>query len=85
MYSTNLYINLQEPINLELEKLTCFLMIKVIGTIEINRSINDLKILQRPYIDEKAKKKLLKTCPLPLPEFWKNTEIYNSLGDGMFI
>ena len=43
MYSTDLYIEFTEPINLELEKINLLLNDKVIGTIEINRNINDLQ------------------------------------------
>ena len=88
MYSTNLYIEFTEPINLELEKINLLLNDKVIGTIEINRSINDLKDFAEPYIDEKSEEKIIrKTYPLQkefLRILGRNAEIYNSLGDGMF-
>mgnify|MGYP000879684250 FL=1 len=88
MYSTNLYIEFTEPINLELEKINLLLNDKVIGTIEINRNINDLKDFAEPYIDEKSKEKIIrKTYPLQkefLRILGRNAEIYNSLGDGMF-
>ena len=62
--------------------------LKVIGTIEINRSINDLKDFAEPYIDEKSEEKIIrKTYPLQkefLRILGRNAEIYNSLGDGMF-
>ena len=88
MYSTNLYIEFTEPINLELEKINLLLNDKVIGTIEINRSINDLKDFAEPYIDEKSEEKIIrKIYPLQkefLRILGRNAEIYNSLGDGMF-
>ena len=65
MYSTDLYIEFIEPINLELEKINLLLNDKVIGTIEINRNINDLKDFAEPYIDEKSEEKIIrKTYPL---------------------
>ena len=88
MYSTDLYIEYTEPINLELEKINLLLNDKVIGTIEINRNINDLKDFAEPYIDEKSEEKIIrKTYPLQkefLRILGRNAEIYNSLGDGMF-
>ena len=88
MYSTNLYIEFTEPINLELEKINLLLNDKVIGTIEINRNINDLKDFAEPYIDEKSEEKIIrKAYPLQkefLRILGRNAEIYNSLGDGMF-
>ena len=88
MYSTNLYIEFTEPINLELEKINLLLNDKVIGTIEINRNINDLKDFAEPYIDEKSKEKIIRKTYSLQKEFLRilgrNAEIYNSLGDGMF-
>ena len=60
MYSTDLYIEFTEPINLELEKINLLLNDKVIGTIEINRNINDLKDFAEPYIDEKSEEKIIR-------------------------
>jgi len=88
MYSTDLYIKFTEPINLELEKINLLLNDKVIGTIEINRNINDLKDFAEPYIDEKSKEKIIRKTYSLQKEFLRilgrNAEIYNSLGDGMF-
>ena len=88
MYSTNLYIEFTEPINLELEKINLLLNDKVIGTIEINRSINDLKDFAEPYIDEKSEEKIIrKIYPLQkefLRILGKNAEVYDSLEDGRF-
>ena len=88
MYSTNLYIEFTEPINLELEKINLLLNDKVIGTIEINRNINDLKDFAEPYIDEKSEEKIIRKTYSLQKEFLRilgrNAEIYNSLGDGMF-
>ncbi|MCL4581992.1 hypothetical protein YWH7199_11885, partial [Fusobacterium nucleatum YWH7199] len=80
MYSTDLYIEFTEPINLELEKINLLLNDKVIGTIEINRNINDLKDFAEPYIDEKSEEKIIrKTYPLQkefLRILGRNAEIY---------
>ena len=88
MYSTNLYIEFTEPINLELEKINLLLNDKVIGTIEINRSINDLKDFAEPYIDEENKEKIIrKTYPLQkefLRILGRNAKVYDSLEDGRF-
>ena len=65
MYSTNLYIEYTEPINLELEKINFRVNDEVIGTAEINRNINDLENFAEPYIDEKTKEKSIrKKCVL---------------------
>ena len=88
MYSTDLYIEYTEPINLELEKINLLLNDKVIGTIEINRNINDLKDFAEPYIDEETKDKIIrKIYPLQkefLRILGKNAEVYDSLEDGRF-
>ena len=60
MYSTNLYIEYTEPINLELEKVNFRFNDEVIGTAEINKNINDLEDFAEPYIDEKTKEKIYK-------------------------
>ena len=65
MYSTNLYIEYTEPINLELEKINFHVNDEVIGTAEINRNINDLENFAEPYINEKTKEKSIrKKCVL---------------------
>ena len=65
MYSTDLYIEYTEPINLELEKINFRVNDEVIGTAEINRNINDLENFAEPYINEKTKEKSIrKKCVL---------------------
>ena len=60
MYSTNLYIEYTEPINLELEKINFRVNDEVIGTAEINKNINELEDFAEPYIDEKTKEKSIR-------------------------
>ena len=60
MYSTDLYIEYTEPINLELEKINFRFNDEVIGTAEINRNINDLENFAEPYINEKTKEKSIR-------------------------
>ena len=65
LYSTDLYIEYTEPINLELEKINFRVNDEVIGTAEINRNINDLENFAEPYINEKTKEKSIrKKCVL---------------------
>lgn len=65
MYSTDLYIEYTEPINLELEKVNFRINDEVIGTAEINKNINDLEDFAEPYINEKTKEKSIrKKCVL---------------------
>ena len=65
MYSTDLYIEYTEPINLELEKINFRFNDEVIGTAEINKNLNDLEDFAEPYIDEKTKEKSIrKKCVL---------------------
>ena len=88
MYSTNLYIEYTEPINLELEKVNFRFNDEVIGTAEINKNINDLEDFAEPYIDEKTKEKIIrKIYPLQkefLRILGRNAEVYDSLEDGRF-
>ena len=88
MYSTDLYIEYTEPINLELEKINFRFNGEIIGTVEINRNINDLKDFAEPYIDEETKDKIIrKIYPLQkefLRILGKNAEVYDSLEDGRF-
>ena len=88
MYSTDLYIEYTEPINLELEKINFRFNDEIIGTVEINRNINDLKDFAEPYIDEKTKEKIIrKIYPLQkefLRILGRNAEVYDSLEDGRF-
>ena len=60
MYSTDLYIEYTEPINLELEKINFRVNDEVIGTAEINRNINELEDFAEPYINEKTKEKSIR-------------------------
>ena len=65
MYSTDLYIEYTEPINLKLEKVNFRINDEVIGTAEINKNLNDLEDFEEPYIDEKTKEKSIrKKCVL---------------------
>ena len=65
MYSTDLYIEYTEPINLELEKINFRINDELIGTAEINKNINELEDFAEPYIDEKTKEKSIrKKCVL---------------------
>ena len=65
MYSTDLYIEYTEPINLELEKINFRINDEVIGTAEINKNLNELEDFAEPYIDEKTKEKSIrKKCVL---------------------
>ena len=60
MYSTDLYIEYTEPINLELEKINFRVNDEVIGTAEVNKNINDLENFAEPYINEKTKEKSIR-------------------------
>ena len=88
LYSTDLYIEYTEPINLELEKINFRFNDEVIGTAEINKNINELEDFAEPYIDEKTKEKSIrKKCVLQkefLRILGKNAEVYDSLEDGRF-
>ena len=88
MYSTDLYIEYTEPINLELEKINFRFNDEVIGTAEINKNLNDLKDFAEPYIDEKSEEKIIrKTYPLQkefLRILGRNAKVYDSLEDGRF-
>ena len=88
MYSTDLYIEYTEPINLELEKINFRFNDEVIGTAEINKNLNDLEDFAEPYINEKTKEKSIrKKCVLQkefLRILGRNAEVYDSLEDGRF-
>ena len=60
MYSTDLYIEYTEPINLELEKINFRFNDEVIGTAEINKNLSELEDFAEPYIDEKTKEKFIR-------------------------
>ena len=88
MYSTDLYIEYTEPINLELKKINFRFNDEVIGTAEINKNLNELEDFAEPYIDEKTKEKSIrKKCVLQkefLRILGRNAEVYDSLEDGRF-
>ena len=88
MYSTDLYIEYTEPINLELEKINFRFNDEVIGTAEINKNLNELEDFAEPYIDEETKEKIIrKIYPLQkefLRILGRNAEVYDSLEDGRF-
>ena len=88
MYSTNLYIEYTEPINLELEKVNFRFNDEVIGTAEINKNLNELEDFAKPYIDEKTQEKSIrKKCVLQkefLRILGRNAKVYDSLEDGRF-
>ena len=88
MYSTNLYIEYTEPINLELEKINFRFNDEVIGTAEINKNINDLEDFGETYIAENGEKvSIRKSYPLQkefLRILGRNAEVYDSLEDGRF-
>ena len=89
MYSTDLLIEFYERIdNLELEKINFRFNDEVIGTVEINKNINDLEDFGETYIAENVEKvSIRKIYPLQkefLRILGKNAEIYDSLEDGRF-
>jgi len=71
MYSTDLYIEYTEPINLKLEKINFCINDEVIGTAEINKNLNDLEDFAEPYIDEKTKEKSIRKKCVLQKEFLK--------------
>ena len=87
-YNADLSVEYTEPINLELEKINFRFNGEIIGTVEINRNINDLKDFAEPYIDEETKEKIIrKIYPLQkefLRILGRNAEVYDSLEDGRF-
>ena len=88
IYSTDLYIEYTEPINLELKKINFRFNDEVIGTAEINKNLSELEDFAEPYIDEKTKEKIIrKIYPLQkefLRILGRNAEVYDSLEDGRF-
>ena len=88
MYSTDLYIEYTEPINLELEKINFRFNDEVIGTAEINKNLNELEDFAKPYIDEKTQEKSIRKKCVLQKEFLKilgrNAKVYDSLEDGRF-
>ncbi|WP_315322775.1 hypothetical protein [Fusobacterium pseudoperiodonticum] len=88
MYSTDLYIEYTEPINLKLEKVNFRINDEVIGTAEINKNLNELEDFAEPYIDEKTKEKSIRKKYILQKEFLRilgrNAKVYDSLEDGRF-
>ena len=89
MYSTDLLIEFyRKRDNLELEKINFRFNDEVIGTIEINRNINDLENFGQTYTANNGKKVVIrKSYPLQkefLRILGKNAEVYDSLEDGRF-
>ena len=88
LYSTDLYIEYTEPINLKLEKINFRFNDEVIGTAEINKNLNELEDFAKPYIDEKTQEKSIrKKCVLQkefLRILGRNAKVYDSLEDGRF-
>ena len=88
MYSTDLYIEYTEPINLKLEKINFRINDEVIGTAEINKNLNELEDFAEPYIDEKTKEKSIRKKYVLQKEFLRilgrNAKVYDSLEDGRF-
>ena len=89
MYSTDLLIEFyKKRDNLELEKINFRFNDEVIGTVEINRNINDLENFGQTYTANNGKKVVIrKSYPLQkefLRILGKNGEVYDSLEDGRF-
>ena len=89
MYSTDLLIEFyKKREGLELEKIDLLFNNKIIGTIEINKNINDLEDFGETYIAENEEKVTIrKIYPLQkefLRILGKNAKVYDSLEDGRF-
>ena len=89
MYSTDLLIEFyKKRDNLELEKINFRINDEVIGTVEINKDINDLENFGQTYTANNGKKVVIrKSYPLQkefLRILGKNGEVYDSLEDGRF-
>ena len=87
-YNADLSVEYTEPINLELEKINFRFNDEVIGTVEINKNINDLEDFGENYIAENGEKvSIRKIYPLQkefLRILGRNAEVYDSLEDGRF-
>ena len=59
-YNADLSVEYTEPINLELEKINFRINDEVIGTVEINKNLNELEDFAEPYIDEETKEKIIR-------------------------
>ena len=89
MYNTDLLIEFyKKRDNLELEKINFRFNDEIIGTVEINRNINDLENFGQTYTANNGKKVVIrKSYPLQkefLRILGKNGEVYDSLEDGRF-
>ena len=89
MYSTDLLIEFyRKRDGLELEKIDLLFNNKIIGTIEINKNVNDLEDFGETYIAENEEKVTIrKIYPLQkefLRILGKNAKVYDSLEDGRF-
>ena len=89
MYSTDLLIEFyRKRDNLELEKINFRFNDEVIGTVEINKDINDLENFGQTYTANNGKKVVIrKSYPLQkefLRILGKNAEVYDSLENGRF-
>ena len=89
MYSTDLLIEFyKKRDNLELEKINFRFNDEVIGTVEINKDINDLENFGQTYTANNGKKVVIrKSYPLQkefLRILGRNAELYDSLEDGRF-
>ena len=89
MYSTDLLIEFYKKIDdLELEKINFRFNDEVIGTVEINKNINDLEDFGETYMAENGEKvSIRKIYPLQkefLRILGRNAEVYDSLEDGRF-
>ena len=89
MYSTDLLIEFyKKRDNLELEKINFRFNDEVIGTVEINKNINDLENFGQTYTANNGKKVVIrKSYPLQkefLRILGKSGEVYDSLEDGRF-
>ena len=89
MYSTDLLIEFyKKRDNLELEKINFRFNDEVIGTVEINKNINDLEDFGETYIAENGQKvSIRKIYPLQkefLRILGRNAKVYDSLEDGRF-
>ena len=89
MYSTDLLIEFyKKRDNLELEKINFRINDEVIGTVEINKNINDLEDFGETYIAENGQKvSIRKIYPLQkefLRILGRNAKVYDSLEDGRF-
>ena len=88
-YSTDLLIEFyRKRDNLELEKINFRINDEVIGTVEINKAINDLENFGQTYTANNGKKVVIrKSYPLQkefLRILGRNAEVYDSLEDGRF-